>query len=215
MHVTRQNNAPVMCVAYPALLSFCATPVMLTGIPAKPLTGSSGLYVSGSAFTEFTWTGSRPDCRAVRLGLQIWKAGDPRTHQSHTNGSVGKIEQRERKRHPGRTFAAAQARMRARRTVMTLQQHSLVRKSVEVRRDDLLRLLRRGVLPEIRVPVIVRQDHYNVRFGSRRCRRCGAATEQPRSGRNNYAWLHDDRRRCSEASSAKIGNAHFLHPSAT
>ena len=45
-------------------------PVIARGMPAKPLTGSAALCTAGSALMWLTWTGSRPDCREQRLGLQ-------------------------------------------------------------------------------------------------------------------------------------------------
>ena len=42
-----------MKVLYPAALIFVPMPVMLRGIAAKPETGSSGLWMSGAAFSGF------------------------------------------------------------------------------------------------------------------------------------------------------------------
>lgn len=43
---------------------------MLRGMPAKPATGSAGLWHAASRFSTFTCMGRRPDCSADRDGLQ-------------------------------------------------------------------------------------------------------------------------------------------------
>ena len=47
------HHLPAMKVLYPAALIFVPMPVMLRGIAAKPETGSSGLWMSGAAFSGF------------------------------------------------------------------------------------------------------------------------------------------------------------------
>lgn len=43
---------------------------MLSGIPAKPLTGSLALYSVKGSFPVLTWMGFLPVCRLERLGEQ-------------------------------------------------------------------------------------------------------------------------------------------------
>ena len=64
------HDGPKKAVWYPAAFILVAIPVMLRGIAANPDTGSAGFEMDGAAFSTFTWTGRRPDCRLDREGLQ-------------------------------------------------------------------------------------------------------------------------------------------------
>ena len=50
---------------------FCAMPVMLRGMPAKPETGSEGFHARTPVLRELTRSGLRPVCSAHRAGEQM------------------------------------------------------------------------------------------------------------------------------------------------
>lgn len=54
------SHLPKKYVVYPTALSWEASPVMFRGMPAKPETGSAGLYMDGASFIGLTWKGLRP-----------------------------------------------------------------------------------------------------------------------------------------------------------